>query len=214
MSTSLSLQALFALTGVSLLLSATCLRVLLFFKIKKQNVYLVSFLLFLISFISFSGHSINIYLRGAVNDLSITTLIVLTYYLIKPSANRTQTYPLFFLIVIIGLFFYPTALGVGPVDPYSWGFINKDHGLFNPILFLILLAAIMLFALIKNHSLLLLSIVLSLLTYQFGLLESRNLWDYLFDPLIFIYSLITILYHWLSSSTLNKSNILKPDKDN
>lgn len=194
----LSFQTIVGLTGISLLLSAMLLRVLIFFKLKKQTGYFIAILLFAVSFISFSGDSINFYFRGLFNDLSITTLILLTYYFIQPDANSKQTQPLFFLIAITGLFFYPAVLGLGPVDPYSWGYINKDHGLLPPVLFLILLAGLMFFSLFKNYSVLLLSLVLTTLAYQFGILESRNLWDYLLDPLIFIYALATIpklLFH-------------------
>ena len=202
---SFSLQTMIGLTGISLLLSVTLLRVLIFFKLKKQTSYFISILLFAVSFISFSGDSINFYFRGLFNDLSITTLILLVAYLIQPGTNKNQTYSVFFLITITGLFFYPTALGLGPIDPYSWGFINKAHGLSAPIIFLILLAGLMLFSLIKNLSLLLLCLVLSTLAYQLGLLESKNLWDYLFDPLIFIYALVTTSCYLISSAASGRA---------
>lgn len=200
----LSLQTIIGLTGISILLSAILLRVLLFYKIKKQAAYLISVLLFAMSFISFSGDSISFYFRGLFNDLSITTLILLIYFFTRPEANSSQTRPLFFLVAIAGLFFYPTALGFGPVDPYSWGFINKDHGLLPPLIFIIILAGLMYFAFIKNNSILLLSLVLSTIAFQLGLLESRNIWDYLFDPLIFIYALATTLNYLLFVLILSK----------
>ncbi|MCW8929312.1 MAG: hypothetical protein OQL19_03620 [Gammaproteobacteria bacterium] len=187
----ISLQTIIGLIGISLLLSAILLRILLRLKLKKQSPYLFSVLFFAITFISFSGDSINIYVRGLLNDISITTLILLTYFFIQPTTNTKQTHPIFLIITIIGLMFYPLALGIGPIDPYSWGFLNKDHGLTTPIIFLFILMSLMLFAWIKNYNLLLLSLVLSVIVYQLELLESRNIWDYLFDPLIFTYALIT-----------------------
>ena len=198
----MNLATIIGLTGISLLLSACLLRTLLFFKLNTQSAYLTAALLFAISFVSFSGDSINLYIRGLFNDLSITTLLLLSYYCIQPDANKNQTLPVFFLIAITGIFFYPAALGLGAIDPYQWGFINRDHGLFPPLLFLILLAGLMVFALLKNYSLLLLSLVLSTLAYQTGLLESRNLWDYLLDPLIFIYALITIISYLFTNKKL------------
>lgn len=198
----MSLAAIIGLSGISLLLSAILLRVLLFFKLSKQSAYPAAALLFALSFFSYSGDSINLYVRGIFNDLSISTLILLSYYCIRPEANKNQTLPVFFLIAITGLLFYPAALGLGAIDPYQWGFINKDHGLFPPLLFLVLLAVLMVFALLKNYSLLLLSLVLSTLAYQAGLLESRNLWDYLLDPLIFIYALITTLNYLFRNKKL------------
>lgn len=200
--TAVSIQTLVGLSGISLLLSAILLRILLFFKLNKQISYFISILFFAVSFVSFSGDSINFYFRGLFNDLSITTLVLLVYYFIQPDADRNQTHPLFFLIAITGLFFYPAALGLGPVDPYSWGFINKDHGLLPPLVFFVLLGGLMCFALIKNHTVLLLSLVLSTLAYQSGLLESRNLWDYLLDPLVFIYALVTIISRLFSNKKI------------
>jgi len=195
----IDLQTIIGLTGISILLSAILLRIFLFLRMSKQTSYLISLVFFGVSFICVFGDSINLYFRGLFNDLSITTLVLLVYYFIQPDANKNQTQPVFFLIAINGLFFYPMALGLGAVDPYSWGFINKANGLFPPLIFLILLGGCMVFALLKNYSLLLLSLVLATLTYQFGLLESRNLWDYLLDPLIFIYALLTVLSYLFSS---------------
>jgi len=197
----ISLQTMLGLTGISLLLSVTLLRVLLFFKLKKQLSYFIAILLFAISFVSFSGNTINFYFRGLFNDLSITSLILLSYYFIQPETDKKQTQPIFLLLVITGLFFYPTALGLGPVDPYAWGFISKDHGITTPLIFLSLLAGLMYFALVKSYSILLLSLVLATLCYHSGLLESRNIWDYLFDPLVFIYALTAII-----SSLFSKKN--------
>ena len=197
----ISLQTMLGLTGISLLLSVTLLRVLLFFKLKKQLSYFIAILLFATSFVSFSGDTINFYFRGLFNDLSITSLILLSYYFIQPETDKKQTQPIFLLLVITGLFFYPTALGLGPVDPYAWGFISKDHGITTPLIFLSLLAGLMYFALVKSYSILLLSLVLATLCYHSGLLESRNIWDYLFDPLVFIYALTAII-----SSLFSKKN--------
>ncbi len=199
----MSLQTIMGLSGISLLLSTILFRLLNLMEVKKQSCYLFTVLLFVISFIPFTGDSINLYFRGLLNDLSITSIILLCSYLYKPDRDREQTSVIFFIIVITGLFFYPAALGFSAIDPYSWGFLNKDHGLFPPIIFLCSLSGLMLYALIKNNTLLLLSLVLSTLAYQFRVLESQNIWDYLFDPVIFIYALIImpgLLYSLLKKS--------------
>lgn len=186
-------QTMFALSGISLLLSAILLRLLLLFRVNKKLSYSLCILFFMVSFIPYAGYSINLYVRGLLNDLSISTLILLAYYFIQPVKDKTslkqQSYPVFFTIVICGLFFYPTVLGYGPVDPYAWGYINNIHGLSGPVFFLLILFSLMLFAFIRNNSLLLFCLVMALLAYFSGLLESNNLWDYLFDPVIFIYAL-------------------------
>ncbi len=211
----MNLQTIIGLSGVSLLLSVILFRVLNFFKIRKYYAYFFSALLFIISFISFSGDSINIYLRGLINDLSITSIILLSYYLYQPDrdkkGDKKETSTVFFIITITGLFFYPTALGFGAIDPYAWGFLNKDHGLLPSALFLSLLFGLMLYALVKKQTLLLLSLVLSTFAYQFELLESRNIWDYLFDPLLFIYALMAMLNFLFS--LLNPEKSVKAERD-
>ncbi|MCU7968165.1 MAG: hypothetical protein KZQ74_13400, partial [gamma proteobacterium symbiont of Bathyaustriella thionipta] len=112
-----NLQSLMGLTGISLLLSATIFRVLLFFKVKKSFAAIIAIILFALSYLSISGYSINFYVRGLFNDLSISSLVLLSYYLIS-SVNKTLShnnpaYPAFSLIALTGLFFYPAALGLG-----------------------------------------------------------------------------------------------------
>ncbi|MCU7800942.1 MAG: hypothetical protein KZQ70_12565 [gamma proteobacterium symbiont of Lucinoma myriamae] len=193
----MNIQTLIGLTGISLLLAASVLRVLLFFKITKQAAVLIALIVFSLSYISISGDSINFYLRGIVNDLSISSCILLGYYFISSgttaSVNKNNTLPAFYLTALIGLFFYPAALGLGEFDPYSWGYINKAHNHYSTLIFIVCLAGLMYFSFLKQYNLLLFCLVLSTLTYQFGILESQNLWDYLLDPLIFIYALFTII---------------------
>lgn len=190
----LSLPSIIGLTGISLLLASGILRLLLSFKISKTIALIISLLIFILSYLSISGYSINFYLRGIFNDLSISSLILLSYYYIS-SLNTTpvikrHTQPVFYLAAFSGLFFYPAALGLGAIDPYSWGFINKIDTHYSTLIFIFCLAGLMYFSLIKQYSLLLLCLVLSIVAYQSGLLESKNIWDYLLDPLIFIYALI------------------------
>lgn len=193
-----NIQTLVGLTGISLLLAASILRVFLFFKVKKQVAILIALLVFALSYLSISGDSINFYLRGIFNDISISSYILLGYYFISSgttaSVNKNNTLPVFYLAALVGLFFYPAALGLGAIDPYSWGFINKAHAHYSSLIFIVCLAGLMYFSFLKQYNLLLLCLVLSTLAYQSGILESQNLWDYLLDPLIFIYALLTIIY--------------------
>jgi hypothetical protein len=197
-SQAMNIQTLVGLTGISLLLAASVLRVFLFFKVKKQVAILIALLVFALSYLSISGDSINFYLRGIFNDISISSYILLGYYFISSGSTtsiiNSNTQPVFYLAALTGLFFYPAALGLGTIDPYSWGFINKAHAHYSSLIFIVCLAGLMFFSFLKQYNLLLLCLVLSTLTYQSGILESRNLWDYLLDPLIFIYALLAIIY--------------------
>ncbi len=186
-------STLAGLSGISLLLSVIVLRILLFLKVKKQTALFILLLVYVISFIPVSGYSINLYLRGLLNDLSISSLVLMGYYIFTMGSDSSQTRPILNLIAITGLFFYPMALGFGPIDPYSWGYLNNSHGTITPLIFILLLALLVFFSCYKKQTLMLLCVTLSILAYQLQLLESRNLWDYLLDPVIFFYALIAVL---------------------
>ncbi len=203
-----NLSQFIALTGISLLLSAVLLRLLLSFKINTIAAHSIAFIVFVISFVTVSGDSINIYCHGLVNDLSISSIVLTGYYLIIADSSSyrmtKKSIPVFYLIGLSGLFFYPAALGLGTIDPYSWGFINNSEQL-SSLIFISLIAILIIFSFIKQYSLLLFTLVLCLAAYQLKLLESRNLWDYLFDPLIFSYALITLTVHLLKSGNYDRT---------
>ena len=83
--------------------------------------------------------------------------------------------------LIAGAALYPMALGLGRWDPYSagWGF----SWLFVLMFFL---TGILLF--MKNRFAVVL--IAAILAYNFRLLESTNLWDYLVDPFLVVASCI------------------------
>ncbi len=199
----IDIPTIVGLSGMSLLLSASVLRLLLFFNVTQKSAIFIALIVFALSCISISGYSINFYLRGLFNDLSISSLVLLSYYFITSGntlhagtapADKSQTRPVFYLTALTGLFFYPAVLGLGAIDPYSWGFINKAYDHYSALIFIGCLAGLMFFSFIKQYDLLLLCLVLSTLAYQSGILESLNLWDYLLDPLIFIYAFITVIF--------------------
>ena len=84
---------------------------------------------------------------------------------------------------IAGIILYPMALGLGPFDPYAagWGF----SWLSVTILVLTIVLAVL-----KNRFAFVL--LLAVLAWNFHLLESRNLWDYLLDPFLTVRSLLML----------------------
>ncbi len=86
----------------------------------------------------------------------------------------------FLFSIMAGVALYPMALGVGPFDPYSAGWHFSW-------LFVSLLAITLGMIFMKNRfSIVLLSTILA---YDFHLLESGNLWDYLIDPILVLISI-------------------------
>jgi hypothetical protein len=69
------------------------------------------------------------------------------------------------------------------------------------MVFIGILAILMWLAFIKNKLLLLVCLTSATLAYQLGLLESQNLWDYLLDPIIFIYALFALSFKFIIKIT-------------
>ncbi len=177
------------LSGVSLLLSAVILKLLLILKLPLNQARIIAVLVFIASFMHVDGYSVSLYLRGLFNDLSITTLCLLLLVLYRPQVQYIQNRSVFILTALAGLLLYPFAQGYSPVDPYAWGYLNQSHGMTAPLTVTALLLLLAAYAYIKQNTLLLTCILLSVITWQLNLLESRNIWDYLLDPLLWFYSL-------------------------
>jgi hypothetical protein len=98
--------------------------------------------------------------------------------------------------LIAGIMLYPMALGSGGFDPYElgWGF---------SWLFPLLMAFTILLLLRKNRF----GIVMAacIFAYDFQLLESPNLWDYLIDPVYVLVS-CAALTSWLIRGLQHRRN--------
>ncbi len=134
------------------------------------------------------GWSLAGWLRGMVGDLSLTSLLLLAsalYLRLWPQAQpwwslRERTALLGF-IAVLALLLYPFALGLGTLDPYRAG-----YGGVGLVLMLALLA---LWTMRRGFYLLTAVLALAVLGWNFNLLESTNLWDYLLDAPLAIYAL-------------------------
>ena len=76
---------------------------------------------------------------------------------------------------------YPLALGLTPWDPYDLGY--------RPVLLACLLFPLILAAVIRERYLVAGSLMAAILAFSLSLLESSNLWDYLLDPCLAVYTL-------------------------
>jgi len=136
------------------------------------------------------------YLRGVFGDFSAThTLWALAAFGNRIVARdifaipQRQKITLALILVVLAAGFYPSALGATDVDIYRLGF--------EPVSLLIALAVAALLAWLTRHYFLLASIVTAVLAFRLQILESTNLWDYLFDPLLVLYCAV-----WLVATLL------------
>jgi len=110
---------------------------------------------------------VSVPLIGLLLALMIERLFSCTLF--SPWEWRTS-----WIFGILGsLVLYPAALGLGPIDPYCWGWGNN--------FFLLAIAALVLFFLVTQNRFALL-MLLALAAFDMELQDSTNLWDYLIDP--------------------------------
>lgn len=138
-----------------------------------------------LSAIPFADASLAVIVRGAVGDLSVSTLFLLAVaasasIVDKPLVSDRARTGIVCFYSIAGLALYPAALGLGPWDPYRLGF-----GLALPALLLVLCAS----AVYLRQHIVALAIALVMGAHSLGLLESTNAWDYLLDPALWLYCL-------------------------
>jgi len=141
-------------------------------------------------FIPFGELPAAAYLRGVTGDLSVTTLCLAGCACITRLTGKALIEPrerqvLYQLLALAALFLYPFALGWTPFDPYSLGYGSIG---FVTVLLMVTLAAwrAKLYAVVFI-------VIAAGLAYLAGAYESRNLWDYLIDPLVSVYALVRLL---------------------
>jgi len=138
-------------------------------------------------FVPVGGLPVVAYVRGVTGDLSAATLALAAGTLVSCFTGRAVVEPrernaLLWAVAAASLFLYPFALGWTPFDPYALGYGSP---VFTTALLLVTLAAWR-----AGLKLVVAVVLLGALACLVGLYESRNLWDYLIDPLAFAYALL------------------------
>jgi hypothetical protein len=135
------------------------------------------------------GLPLGRYLTGFNANFSITLLALLldgavrdglSESLLGPGERRATLYA----ALIVGIVFYPTALGWGNLDPYVWGWRG------SPLFAVTGLGAAWLIWRGNRCGLVLLAAVAA---WSLGFLESRNYWDYLLDPVLFLCGVVAAI---------------------
>jgi hypothetical protein len=185
-----SFTDLTGLAGIALALAAAC-RVLLWrTSLEGRAAVAVAGLVFVLLLLPFGELPLAAYVRGMTGDLSITTLVLIACVVVwrtvlpKQSVGR-PTGELLLLVAVAAGVLYPLALGAASYDSYRWGY---GEPLFLGVLLMIALASAAL-----RVPLVTLSISLAVLAWSVGWYESGNLWDYLIDPLLAVYSVFALL---------------------
>ncbi|TMG76941.1 MAG: hypothetical protein E6H75_07290 [Betaproteobacteria bacterium] len=141
-------------------------------------------------FVPFGDLSLAAYVRGVTGDLSISTLVLVgTACIAQLTGHRLigqrDLRALTWLVAAAAVFLYPFALGLTPFDPYALGYGSAE---LVTALLLVTLAAWR----ARLNAVVLITIA-AVVAYLGGAYESRNLWDYLIDPMVSAYALVRLL---------------------
>ena len=131
------------------------------------------------------------YIRGVSSDLSITLVVLAAMDLIHrvwgtPALADRERFAVRVAVAVAALFLYPLALGWGDWDAYRSGWA--------PVGMWVVLLAVSLLCWVKSLQLLPALVGLALLAWTAGILESSNLWDYLIDPWLATFALLSVLF--------------------
>jgi hypothetical protein len=120
------------------------------------------------------------YVRAAVGDPSIVTQMLLAAFVVGYRADRRQLGAIMATALGGAVFLYPAALGLTQFDPYALGYASPY--------FVAALAALTVAAWYLRLEWLAACLLVAVAAKVAGVLESRNLWDYLVDPLLVFYA--------------------------
>ena len=123
------------------------------------------------------------YVRGVTGDLSIVLTLLLWSSLLPSGKPIPMAFR--FAVTIVAFCFYPFALGLGMIDPYSWGY--------GSISFLIAVLVFAVVCALANWTKGVWIIAIAIIAWAAQLHESSNLWDYLLDPFLAIWALVSFL---------------------
>lgn len=162
--------------------------------VERKRRHLFFILLAIGLFLPVYGLTFAEWLRSVIGDLSILTLIIFSDSLLRRLFKRSfldlsSRNTLLLGVGILGLVFYPLALGLGSFDPYQLGF--------TPLILPLVLGLISVYAWFAGKRIIAIILLLPLIAFNLRLLESVNLWDYLMDPILLIYALIQLAMQWI-----------------
>ncbi len=180
----------FGLFGCGLLSLAAAATVIRLRRLPVRARYAIMLAAALAVFVPIGDLSIAACVRGVTGDLSTATLVLAGAACIRQLTGRTligrrDKQALCWLLALAAAFLYPCALGWTQFDPYALGFGSVE---FVTALLLITLASWW-----ARLNLIVLVVVVAAFAFLAGAYESRNLWDYLIDPLVSFYALAWLL---------------------
>lgn len=143
-----------------------------------------------LALVPINGIALAIYLRSVIDDLAITTVLVLSLatlvrlQLLATPPRRQQT-ELLCLFAALALLLYPASLGLTYFDPYRLGYAPRPMLVAMGLLTLVLLW--------RRNLIGVLLFSIATLTFSLEVKQSENYWDYLIDPGLGTWAIVVLL---------------------
>ena len=139
-----------------------------------------------LTFIPFGSYSLATLVYGATAELSVTAVILLVLALARRKLSRNwlslpEKRLIAGVVILLGSLLYPGVLGFRFHDFYADGYWGGHFGFF-------LIAVLLVFAAYRMWRLAAI-FTLAWIAWSFSLGNSSNLWDYILDIWVFIWSL-------------------------
>jgi hypothetical protein len=184
-------STLFGLLGCGLLCVAVAAALLRFHLLPVRVRYVLVIAAVVVVLAPVGDLSIAGAVRGVTGDPSASTLALAAGAILAQLTGRTpferrERNALLWLVAGAALFLYPFALGWTAFDPYALGYGSAA--------FVTALLAVTLAAWRMGLKLVVLVVLAGALACLGGVYESRNLWDYLIDPLAAGYAIASLLW--------------------
>lgn len=184
------ISGIVGLAGMTLLAVALILNIFVVRFFPKWVRWTLLTVTLIAAFMPINGLAAITYFRALTGDMSMTTTILCALFAYMQLHDKTPVKvstlsALCGLIIVGASFLYPLELGLTIYTPYTLGY---GSNLFFAALLLITLIAWK----FENH-LIVLCILTASAAYLLNLLESRNLWDYLIDPVCTLFSIVFLL---------------------
>lgn len=137
-----------------------------------------------------NGLPVSAWVRGAIDDLSIMSMMLLALNCFSHYSQRTliqgaERKALTGLVVMAALILYPASLGMSMTDPWQWGF--------EPRWMIIMVGVLAVTSCLLGWWSMAMLLSMSTLAFTMQLKESTNFWDYLLDPLLVIVTMVQII---------------------
>ena len=125
-----------------------------------------------------------LWINGAAGELSVVSMMLLSVFILRKMAVRDLILPstriqLYIFILLTGVLLYPATLGLMQFDPYALGY---SFGLS-----ILLLSISILYWIFKQQQMAVI-LLFVVAVKEAGFLTSLNTWDYLIDPLLWLFS--------------------------